>query len=481
MAYLLAGAAGLFYLLYKGKREAGDRSLQRKILKEYQDLFDVSTQRLRDVQRDLILQVEAGLRGDKSGLLMLPTFVDILPTGDEQGDYYAIDLGGTNLRVLHTRLGPEKGEGEEQDIREWPIPKECFNTDSGKLLEFVADCVEEMLVEHPPASGALPVLGFCFSFGFNQTALNNGVLVRWTKGFYGKGLIGEDIVGALQYVFQARGRAVEIPAILNDTVATLIALRYAEPATQLGIILGTGTNAAYQERIDRIKTLDPGFKGRSEHMVVNTEWGDFFAASLPVCEEDDWVDAASVNPGRGRLEKLVSGLYMGEIVRRALARLGQHAGLFGRAAALPAALLTPGSLGSAAVAAMDEDESADLAAAGAALATLGVARPTRRQRRVARALARLAALRSARLSAAALCALLRHLGWDGRSRVVAAMDGSVFCRYAGYRAMMRDTLERLLGREAAAALELREARDGSVRGAAYLAAAASRYDHAPRA
>lgn len=39
-------------------------------------------------------------------------------------------------------------------------------------------------------------------------------------------------------------------------------------------------------------------------MVVNTEWGDFFAASLPVCEEDDWVDAASVNPGRGRLEKV---------------------------------------------------------------------------------------------------------------------------------------------------------------------------------
>lgn len=71
------------------------------------------------------------------------------------------------------------------------------------------------------------------------------------QGFYGKGLIGEDIVGALQCVFRARGRAVEIPAILNDTVATLIALRYAEPATQLGIILGTGTNAAYQERIDR--------------------------------------------------------------------------------------------------------------------------------------------------------------------------------------------------------------------------------------
>lgn len=38
---------------------------------------------------------------------------------------------------------------------------------------------------------------------------------------------------------------------MNDTVSTLVALRYAEPDTALGIILGTGTNCAYLERVDR--------------------------------------------------------------------------------------------------------------------------------------------------------------------------------------------------------------------------------------
>ena len=38
---------------------------------------------------------------------------------------------------------------------------------------------------------------------------------------------------------------------MNDTVSTLLALRYAEPDTALGIILGTGTNCALLERIDR--------------------------------------------------------------------------------------------------------------------------------------------------------------------------------------------------------------------------------------
>jgi hexokinase len=47
----------------------------------------------------------------------------------------------------------------------------------------------------------------------------------------------------------------QIPAILNDTVSTLIALRYSQPDTTLGIILGTGTNCALLEKIDRWVSL----------------------------------------------------------------------------------------------------------------------------------------------------------------------------------------------------------------------------------
>lgn len=54
-------------------------------------------------------QLELGLREkQRSSLLMLPTMVDVLPQGQEHGEYYSIDSGGTNIRLLYTRLGKEK-------------------------------------------------------------------------------------------------------------------------------------------------------------------------------------------------------------------------------------------------------------------------------------------------------------------------------------------------------------------------------------
>lgn len=49
--------------------------------------------------------------------MMLPSYVDVLPSGHEQGDCYAIDLGGTNLRVAHVQLGQERGATQAVHIR----------------------------------------------------------------------------------------------------------------------------------------------------------------------------------------------------------------------------------------------------------------------------------------------------------------------------------------------------------------------------
>jgi hypothetical protein len=48
--------------------------------------------------------------------MMLPSYVDVLPSGHESGDCFAIDLGGTNLRVAHLRLGQGRGEVEAVNI-----------------------------------------------------------------------------------------------------------------------------------------------------------------------------------------------------------------------------------------------------------------------------------------------------------------------------------------------------------------------------
>lgn len=46
---------------------------------------------------------------------------------------------------------------------------------------------------------------------------------------------------------------------------------------------------------------------------------------IPCVAEDLWLDAASINPGKGRFEKLVSGLHLGELTRRLLTRLWREA------------------------------------------------------------------------------------------------------------------------------------------------------------
>lgn len=74
--------------------------------------------------------------------------------------------------------------------REWPIPKEHFDTDRGTLLRFVAERTAEVVREHSGGSGSQgegegqegPVaVGFCFSFPVDQTALDNGKVLVWTK------------------------------------------------------------------------------------------------------------------------------------------------------------------------------------------------------------------------------------------------------------------------------------------------------------
>merc|ERR1719481_2026617 len=59
-------------------------------------------------------------------------------------------------------------------------------------------------------------------------------------------------------------------------------------------------------------------------MVVNTEWGAFGdkgELSFVKTKWDDAVDKGSVNPGKQTFEKMISGMYMGELVRQVLVDL----------------------------------------------------------------------------------------------------------------------------------------------------------------
>jgi hexokinase len=62
-------------------------------------------------------------------------------------------------------------------------------------------------------------LGLTFSFPVEQTALNRGLLLTWTKGFSAKNAIGKDIVRLLQDAFDRKHLHVKCSALVNDVSA----------------------------------------------------------------------------------------------------------------------------------------------------------------------------------------------------------------------------------------------------------------------
>lgn len=87
-------------------RSAGRWAKAMAILQELEDKCGTPIAKLRQVADAMTVEMHAGLASEGgSKLKMIISYVDNLPTGDERGSFYALDLGGTNFRVLRVLLG----------------------------------------------------------------------------------------------------------------------------------------------------------------------------------------------------------------------------------------------------------------------------------------------------------------------------------------------------------------------------------------
>ncbi|KAK6050218.1 Hexokinase [Cooperia oncophora] len=94
-----------------------------------------------------------------------------------------------------------------------------------------------------------------------------------------------------------------------------------------------GQIACYMEKLCRIGKLEGEMceDNLPDEMIINTEWGAFGddgAMDSVLTEFDRQVDASSINPGKQLFEKMISGMYMGELVRVVLCSLAAEGLLF---------------------------------------------------------------------------------------------------------------------------------------------------------
>jgi hexokinase len=244
-----------------------------------------------------------------------------LPDGSEQGTFLAVDLGGTNCRICLVDL---LGNSSYKVVQtKQTVPEHIrINPRYEPLFSFIAEAISEFLSQHKLQSAADTIpLGFTFSFTCDQTSISQGTLIQWDKGWDIPEAVGRDPCAMLQASIDKLKLSVQVLALANDSVGTLLSRAYTsqEPGSTLaGLIIGTGTNAAYVERLSNVKRLPKRDTEQIHGMIVlNTEWGCFDdeLQVLPVTSYDRALDASSINPGSQQLEKRVSGMYLGELMR----------------------------------------------------------------------------------------------------------------------------------------------------------------------
>lgn len=145
---------------------------------------------------------------------MFPTWVFGCPTGNERGEFLALDMGGTNLRVCLVSL---QGNGKfEITQTKYRITEEQKQEDGSKLFDFCAQCIREFINAHlPNVTHENPiVMGFTFSYPCLQERIDHGILIRWTKGFGAPNVEGHD-VGEL---FRKALKDHDVPAVMTAYV-----------------------------------------------------------------------------------------------------------------------------------------------------------------------------------------------------------------------------------------------------------------------
>lgn len=409
------------------------------------DEFSTTTDDLKQIAACVRYDIEKGLANEATSLRMLNSYIG-LPDGSEKGDYLSIDFGGTNLRVGLVRLN---GNGnftiEKKLAKPLKVPGKYDYTSSTAtakaLFSFIASLIKELI----GSSTKKYYLGHTFSFPSTQTNIYNAKLIKWTKEFATRDVEGKIINDLLKdALHEQQLDNVEPIAIINDTVAVLLAAAYTSSNTYIGSIYATGHNTCYFESNN---------KYIKKPTIINLEIGNFDKLSLN--DYDKALDAASVAPYEQRLEKMVAGRYIGELFAYCLQDL------FG--------LATLPVFSSIDLSVILEDESPNRTATKQLIKDHLQVDLSDDEALAINRLADAITARSARLAAASYCGILWHIFPHGQPEHRIFIDGSLFQNVPNVTTNMQQALNEILA-EDAAKITLESSKGGSILGAAVAAA-----------
>jgi len=269
-----------------------------------ENIFELTTEKLKNIANHLQEKIEEGLTKDGMEIAAIPTYI----TPSEKitdGKVLALDWGGTNFRAAVVEF--KGGNPTILEIEKIPLSaKEMVNFKQENLFAEMTKVIQKL----KNLDEKITNIGYCFSYPAKCEINGDATLLHWTKeidipDMVGK-FVGEPLIKYLNKHLNTKFKNIKV---INDTVACLFAgLSKTGYDNYIGLIVGTGTNMASLMRKDKIKKL-----GSNEGCLIpiNLESGNFNPPYL--VNVDDLVDETTNNKGVHRFEKAISGGYLGKI------------------------------------------------------------------------------------------------------------------------------------------------------------------------
>lgn len=399
-------------------------------IKKLEEQFTVDATKLKQITDHFVKELAKGLSKEGGNIPMNPTWVMGFPNGYETGTFLALDMGGTNLRVCEINLPEERGEFDIIQSK-YRMPEELKTGNADELWAYIADCLQQFIEYHHEGEklDKLP-LGFTFSYPATQEYIDHGILQRWTKGFDIDGVEGKDVVPPFEKALAERGVPIKLTALINDTTGTLIASSYTDPEMKIGCIFGTGCNAAYMEHVSEIPKLEHWKMDPNQEIAINCEYGAFDNEHivLPRTKYDIVIDKDSPRPGQQAFEKMIAGLYLGELFRLVLLDLHEQGAMFSGQDV--ASLKKPYSLDASFLSDIENDPYENLQETYDVFYDKMKLNCSKPELELIRRLAELIGTRAARLSACGVAAICKKKGY--KTAHVGA-DGSVYNKYPHFK------------------------------------------------
>lgn len=205
-------------------------------------------------------------------------------------------------------------------------------------------------------------------------------------------------------------------------------------------------------------------------MIINLEWGAFGDNDelIDFCTEyDKIINENSQNRNHQIFEKMISGMYLGELLRLVLLDMIKHELIFD--GKIPNILNIYQSLTTEAISLIESDPPGTFVATIRFLREIGVENPTDGDCMNVRYAAECITRRSAHLVAAGLAVVLNKMN---NKDVIIGVDGSVYRYHPFYHRLLVDKINELVN--SGIKFDIMLSQDGSGKGAAVLASAICR-------